>query len=299
MLFELLTGQRPFTGAGPAEVIRAIQESDPPLPRTLREDIPGALQAICLTALARDPGDRYLSARHFLLDVERFLNGEAVTAIRENSGLLLNLSTGVSLESTLEERKRPIVHHRPELASLNPGTMNFCTVSYRDGRIIADKTYHNPLEGTLAFGTQMHRQGIKLELECFGLSHVHNSLFFFEHYDFLSPPLHFSFVFGVMGGLRFNVNTVNSLIQAIPQGATWQGIGAGPFCFRVAMASAIFGGHIRVGLEDTIYINPATKEKSRGNWDQVEKAVQIARMVGRDPASPAEAREILTLPSRK
>jgi 3-keto-5-aminohexanoate cleavage enzyme len=224
---------------------------------------------------------------------------DVVTAIRENSGLLLNLSTGVSLESTLEERKRPIVHHRPELASLNPGTMNFCTVSYRDGRIIADKTYHNPLEGTVAFGTQMHRQGIKPELECFGLSHVHNCLFFFEHYDFLTPPLHFSFVFGVMGGVRFNVNTVNSFIQAIPQDATWQGIGAGPFCFRVAMASAIFGGHIRVGLEDTIYINPATKEKSRGNWDHVEKAVQIARMVGRDPVSPAEARELLTLPSRE
>jgi 3-keto-5-aminohexanoate cleavage enzyme len=224
---------------------------------------------------------------------------DIVAAIQESSGLLLNFSTGVSLESTLEERKRPIVYHQPELASLNPGTMNFCTVSYRDGSVIADKTYYNPLEGTIEFGTQMQRQGIKPELECFAISHVHNALFFFEHYDFLEPPLHFSFVFGVMGGVRFDVNMVNSFIQAIPQDATWQGIGVGPFCFRVAMASAIFRGHIRVGLEDSVYIDPATKEKSRGNWDQVEKAVQIARIVGREPASPAEAREILSLPPRE
>ena len=223
---------------------------------------------------------------------------EVVQGIRENTGLLLNLSTGVSLESTLDERMRPIRYHNPELASLNPGTMNFCTVDYRDGRIIHDKTYHNPLQATLAFGTLMHERDIKPELECFALSHVHNALFFFEHYDFLTAPLHFSFVFGVMGGVRFNSDILNSYIHAIPPGSTWQGIGAGPFCFPVAMASAIFGGHIRVGLEDNVYIDPLTKTKSQGNWDQVEKAVQIARIAGREPATPEEAREILSLPVR-
>lgn len=221
---------------------------------------------------------------------------EVVQGIRENTGLLLNLSTGVSLESTLDERMRPIRYHSPELASLNPGTMNFCTVNYRDGGIIHDKTYHNPLQATLEFGTLMHEKGIKPELECFGLSHVHNALFFFEHYDFLVAPLHFSFVFGVMGGVRFNSDILNSYIHAIPPGSTWQGIGAGPFCFPVAMASAIFGGHVRVGLEDNVYIDPLTKTRSQGNWDQVEKAVQIARIAGREPATPEEARKILSLP---
>ena len=222
---------------------------------------------------------------------------EVVQGIRENTGVLLNLSTGVSLESSLEERQRPIKLHDPELASLNPGTMNFCTVNYRDGSIIHDKTYFNPLEATLGFGTTMRRRGIKPELECFALSHVHNALFFFEHYDFLAAPLHFSFVFGVMGGVRFNSDMVNSYIHAIPSGSTWQGIGAGPNCFPVAMASAIFGGHIRVGLEDNIYIDTLTKTKSKGNWDQVEKAVQIARSAGREPATPEEARSLLSLPS--
>ncbi len=220
-----------------------------------------------------------------------------VTGIREECNVLLNLSTGVSLESTLEERMRPIVHHRPELASLNPGTMNFCTVNYRDGTVIADQTYHNPFEATIAFGKTMHGAGIKPELECFGLAHVHNALFFQEYYDFLELPLHFSFVFGVMGGVRFNANMVDAYIQAIPEGASWQGIGVGPFCFRVAMVSAAFGGQIRVGLEDNIYIDPASKTKSKGNWDQVEKAVSIARAAGREPASPEEAREILGITS--
>lgn len=222
---------------------------------------------------------------------------EVVQGLRENTRLLLNLSTGVSLESSLEERKRPVALHRPELASLNPGTMNFCTVSYRDGRIIEDKTYNNPLRGTLEFGTLMHERGIKPELECFGISHVHNALFFAEHYDFLTPPLHFSFVFGVMGGVRFNLDTLNCFIHAIPPGATWQGIGAGPLCFQVAMACAVFGGHIRVGLEDNVYIDHLSKTKAQGNWDQVEKAVQIARLAGREPASPDEARTILHLPA--
>jgi 3-keto-5-aminohexanoate cleavage enzyme len=224
--------------------------------------------------------------------------GEVVKGIRENTGLLLNLSTGVSLESTREERKRPIEYHDPELASLNPGTMNFCTVGYKDGRIIHDKTYHNPFEATLEFGTLMHGKGIKPELECFGLSHVHNALFFQDYYDFLAAPLHFSFVFGVMGGVRFNSDILNSFLHAIPPGSTWQGIGTGLNCFPVAMASAIFGGHIRVGLEDNVYIDPLTKTKSKGTWDQVKKAVEIVRAAGREPATPQEARKILSLPAR-
>ncbi|MBN1845262.1 MAG: DUF2157 domain-containing protein, partial [Sedimentisphaerales bacterium] len=80
VLYELLTDQRPFGGASVAEVCRAIQSRDPILPRTLRAQIPGPLQAICLAALEKDPADRYPSAREFLLDLERFFQGEPVVA---------------------------------------------------------------------------------------------------------------------------------------------------------------------------------------------------------------------------
>jgi len=185
------------------------------------------------------------------------------------------------------------------MASLNPGTMNFCTVNYRDGSILADKTYYNPFHATIEFGTLMQEKHIKPELECFALSHVHNALFFFEHYSFLAPPLHFSFVFGVMGGVRFNSDMVNSFIHAIPPGSTWQGIGVGPLYFQVAMASAIHGGHIRVGLEDNVYSDVLTKTKAGGNGELVDKAVEIVRLAGCHVATPAEARELLNLPGKE
>jgi 3-keto-5-aminohexanoate cleavage enzyme len=231
--------------------------------------------------------------------VDSTIMKETMDAIRQNSKLLVNLSTGVDLDFTAEQRKQPIVQHTPELASLNPGSMNFCMVNYKTGEIIMDKTYVNPFWATIDYGKLMKDKGIKPELECFAISHVHNCLFFAEHYDFLVPPLHFSIVFGVMGGIRFNSDTLNSFIHAIPAGSTWQGIGIGPICFKVAMATAALGGHIRVGLEDNIYIDPTTRTKSRGSWDQVEKAVQIAKLAGREPASPEEARKILSLPGKK
>jgi len=80
ILFELITGHRPFSGEDAREVIQAIRYSNPALPRSLQAGIPGPLQAICLAALEKNPGRRYPDARHFLQDIERFCNGEAVTA---------------------------------------------------------------------------------------------------------------------------------------------------------------------------------------------------------------------------
>ena len=88
VLFEVLTGQRPFTGATARETVDAVRHGNPPLPRELRSEIPGPLQAICLTALEKDPARRYPTARHFLLDLERFLSGEAVVA---NPGMLTDI----------------------------------------------------------------------------------------------------------------------------------------------------------------------------------------------------------------
>jgi len=224
---------------------------------------------------------------------------DVLQGIQENTHLLINLSTGfMGPGTTLEARKLPIVHHAPDLASLNPGTMNFCFVSHKDGRIAYDWTFENPFGATIEFGTLMKEKKIKPELECFGPAHVYNVLFFDQFYDFLVRPLHFSFAFGVTGGVGFAPETLIAYLNAIPAGSTWQGIGVGPFCFPVAMTSATFGGHIRVGLEDNLFVDYTTKTLSQGNWDQVEKAVQIAHMAGREVASPAEARVILNLPQR-
>ena len=241
----------------------------------------------------RDPDTGLPSADPVLID-------EVVQAIQESSGVLLNISTGFQGPFLPQEsRKLGIERHSPELASLNPGTMNFCIVNHKSGEIIYDWTFENPMKLTIEYGTLMKEKGIKPELECFALAHVQNALFLAKHHDFLVQPLHFSIVIGVTGGVPFSPDIISTFVHMLPPGSTWQGIGVGPFCFPVAMASAIHGGHIRVGLEDNIYVDYTTKELSKGNWDQVEKAVQIARIAGREVATPKDAREIYSLPEKQ
>jgi 3-keto-5-aminohexanoate cleavage enzyme len=217
-------------------------------------------------------------------------------ALRQETGLILNLSTGgMGPGIDLGNRKNVLIHESPEMASLNPGTTNFCAAKDDDGSLAYDLTFENPFRATIEYGRLMKVKGIAPEFECFSTGHVHNVLFFQQHYDFLAAPLHFSFVFGILGAVRFDPMSLAAFLHAIPPDATWQGIGVGATCFRVAMACAAFGGHTRVGLEDNIYIDPAARTLAQGSWDQVARVVRIARLVGREPATPAEARAILHL----
>jgi uncharacterized protein (DUF849 family) len=223
---------------------------------------------------------------------------EVVQGIRENTKLLINLSTGLWPEAPLAMRRKPIEAFAPEIASLNPGTMNFALVSHRTGEIVYDFTFPNPFKATIDFGHLMKEKGIKAELECFDLGHVHNVLFLDRFHDITFKPMHFSFVLGVAGGVQCDINSINAYLQAMPPGSTWQGIGVGPFCLPVAMISASLGGHFRVGLEDSLFVDYTNNVLARGNWELVEKGVQIAKLAGREVASPEEARELLSLPAR-
>lgn len=220
-----------------------------------------------------------------------------IQGIRERTDLLINLSTGINLKYDPEERGRPIREFDPDMASLNPGTMNFCLYDYRKEEFSMDETYLNPFSLTIDFAKIMQKKKIKPELECFDIGHVVNTFWLFRK-GLLDKPAHYSFVFGVLGGIDFSLDNLNCFRHSIPADSTWQAIGVGPACFPAAMAAAISGGHIRVGLEDNIYIDFARKEKAKGSWDQVEKAVKIAQLANREPATPEEAREILHLPKR-
>jgi len=222
--------------------------------------------------------------------------GPVIEGIRAKTDLLINLSTGG--RKGPEDRGRGIRTFDPELASLNPGTMNFCFYDYKKEEFSDDGTYLNPFSQTIDFAKIMQQRKIKPECECFDVGHVNNTQWLFRK-GLLDKPAHYSFVLGVIGGIEFNLENLLSMRRNIPEGSTWQPIGIGPACFPAAMASAIEGGHIRVGLEDNIYIDFARREKAKGSWDQVEKAVKIAQLVNREPATPAEARMILNLPKRE
>jgi 3-keto-5-aminohexanoate cleavage enzyme len=227
--------------------------------------------------------------------VDSVVMQETIDAITSNCNCIVNLSTGVGLNTSLEDRKQPILQHRPEMASLNPGSTNFCQVNWRTGEIVNDHTYINPFEATVEFGRIMVEKGIKPEMECFSPSHIETVKFLHEHHNISPEPLHFGLVFGVAGSMQFSHTMLSACLNLLPQGATWKGIGIGPNCYKVMFAAAAMGGHIRVGLEDNVHIDQTSKQLSQGSWDQVEKAVEISHLVGRAPATPDEAREILGL----
>lgn len=220
-----------------------------------------------------------------------------IEGIRAKTDLLINLTTGGRTFST-EERGRTVRHFDPDMASLNPGTMNFCFYDYKKEEFSVDGTYLNPFSQTMEYAKIMQEKKIKPELECFDVGHITNTQWLFRK-GFVDKPAHYSFVLGVLGGIDFNLENLLCMRRNIPAGSTWQPIGVGAACFPAAMASALEGGHIRVGLEDNIYIDIARREKAKGSWDQVEKAVKIAQLVNREPATPAEARMILNLPRRE
>ena len=225
--------------------------------------------------------------------VDSTIMSETMDAITSNCDCIVNLSTGIGLTATLEDRKQPILQHRPEMASLNPGTTNFNIVNWHTGEILLDHTYENPFSATVEFAKIMMDKNIKPEMECFSPSHIENVIFLHEHHKLSPDPINFGLVFGLAGAMQFSHTMLAACIDLLPVGATWNGIGIGPNCYKVMLAAASLGGHIRVGLEDNIHIDQTTKRLSKGSWDQVEKAVSVSRLVGRDAATPSEARSIL------
>jgi len=217
--------------------------------------------------------------------------------IREKTDLLINLTTGINLKPDILSRGHGIRDFDPELASLNPGTMNFCLYNFREEEFTLDEPYLNPISLSVEFAKIMKEKRIKPEMECFDIGHVSNTSWL-ERKGVVERPMHFSIVFGVIGGIQFNLENLIAFKSSLPPGSTWQAIGVAGSCFPAAMAAAISGGHIRCGLEDNIYIDIAHKVKAKGSWDQVQKCVSIARMAGREPATPEEARKILNLPKR-
>jgi uncharacterized protein (DUF849 family) len=112
----------------------------------------------------------------------------------------------------------------------------------------------------------------------------------------LRRPLQYSFVLGVLGGAPPAAETLAAMARAIDSRDTWEVIGIGRAQWKLVGAALALGGNVRVGLEDNFYLDAAGTEMARGNGPLVEKAVRMARDIGREPMSPAEARVALSLP---
>lgn len=213
-------------------------------------------------------------------DVNRF--EETIKAIKEKCpDVIIQPSTGGAVGMSNDERLQPILLN-PEMCTLDCGSVNFG----------GDEVFINSENDVIYFAEKIYEKGILPELECFGKMHVDQVMRLYKK-GFIKDHLHFSFVLGIPGGMTGEERDFLFLKDSIPDSATYSVAGVGRYEFKLAVLSIRHGGHVRVGLEDNIYISKGVK--AEGNKALVEEVVRIARLYGREVASPQEARKILGL----
>ena len=198
--------------------------------------------------------------------------------------VILIPSTGGAVGMTAEERLQP-TELFPEMATLDCGTCNF-----------GDDVFENTMPTMRAFGKRMIENGIKPEYECFEMGHLDTILKMAKKGQVPGDPMQFNFVLGVPGCTPATVKNLCWLVDAIPAGSTWTATGIGRSAFTLAAPTIVMGGNVRVGFEDNLYVSRGVLARSNG--ELVEKVVRISRELGREIASPAEARESLSLKAR-
>ncbi|KGL49826.1 3-keto-5-aminohexanoate cleavage protein [Porphyromonas cangingivalis] len=215
---------------------------------------------------------------------ERFK--ECIDAIlKEIPDVILIPSTGGAVGMTAEERLQP-TELFPEMATLDCGTCNF-----------GDEVFENTMPMMRAFGKRMIENNIKPEYECFEMGHLDTIVRMAKKGEVPGAPMQFNFVLGVPGCTPATVENLAWLVRNIPEGSTWTATGIGRSEFTLGAAAIVMGGHVRVGFEDNLYISKGVLAKSNG--ELVEKVVRIAKELGREIATPAEARRILGLPAKQ
>lgn len=217
-------------------------------------------------------------------DRERFR--VVMDAIRkELPDVIMIPSTGGATGMTPEERLQP-TELMPEMATLDCGTCNF-----------GDEVFENTMPTMRAFGKRMIENNIKPEYECFEIGHLDTVLNMAKKGEVPGAPMQFNFVLGVPGCTPATVDNLAFLVNKIPAGSTWTVTGVGRFAWTMAAAGIIMGGNVRVGFEDNVYLGKGHKAASNG--ELVEKVVRLAKELGREIATPDEARAILSMPPRQ
>ncbi|MCC6554688.1 MAG: 3-keto-5-aminohexanoate cleavage protein [Polyangiaceae bacterium] len=208
----------------------------------------------------------------------RELFAEAIAAIREKTDVIVQTSTGGAVGMSGEERAQPLLC-RPEMATLNCGTINF-----------GDEVFENPRPLIRDLARRIREAGSVPELECYEVGHVDEALALLAQ-GHLLEPLHFQFVLGVPGGIGAREDVLRFLISQVPPRATWAVAAVGRHQRPMTELAMRLGGHARVGLEDNIFLEKGVL--AEGSAPLVARAAAYARSVGREVVDPARARQIL------
>jgi uncharacterized protein (DUF849 family) len=230
-------------------------------------------------------------------------------SIKRRSDAVVNLTTGGSPYMSVAERVRPAEVWKPEVASLNMGSMNFGLFPMlRRFKEFEHEWERAMLEGShdLVFRNSytdiryaletLNETGARYEFECYDTSHLHNLAYFLAE-GLVKPPLFIQTVFGLMGGIGSHPEEVLHMRRTADRlfgtDYRWSVLGAGRAQMPVAAMAAAMGGHVRVGLEDSLWIGKGQLAES--NAAQVKQVRQIIESLGLSVATPDEAREILVL----
>ena len=200
--------------------------------------------------------------------------------IEAKCNIIVQPSTGGATWHTPEERLQP-VELSPEMATLSAGTVNF-----------GPDVFMNSQEYMEKFAKRMLELGVKPEIEVFERGMINNALALVKK-GLVKEPLHFDFVLGVPGACPGEVDDLMYMVKSIPANSTWTVAGIGRYETPLAVMAIIMGGNVRVGFEDNVYYSKGVLAES--NAQLVERIARISKELGREIATPDEAREILGL----
>jgi uncharacterized protein (DUF849 family) len=230
--------------------------------------------------------------------------------IKQRSAVVVNITTGGAPTMSIEERVRPAATFKPEVASLNMGSMNFGlypmlgrykTFKYEWERPYLEGSRERIFKNTFAdieyILTTCAENGTRFEIECYDIGHLY-TLAHFADRGVVKPPFFIQSVFGILGGIGPHPEDVMHMRRTADRlfGRTtyhWSVLGAGRNQMPIAAMAAAMGGNVRVGLEDSLWLGPGRLAES--NAAQVLKARDIIEALGLEIATPDEARQILGL----
>lgn len=205
----------------------------------------------------------------------------SIEAIRGACGVkpIIQLSTGGAVGEAMEKRIAPAVELKPEMASLNVGSMNFC-----------DDVFINHPHDVEKLAGHFRDLGVIPEVEVYEPGHIDIAKRLIKK-GLLTHPVHYQFVLGVPGGMNGEVRSLVFMRESIDPQDGWAVAGIGRYELPLAVHAILMGGHVRVGLEDNVYYSKGVL--ARSNAQLVERITRVAREVGREVASPDEAKDYL------
>jgi uncharacterized protein (DUF849 family) len=235
--------------------------------------------------------------------------GRFLPRIKQQTNAVINITSGGSPFMKVEERVKPAETFKPEVASLNMGSINFGLFHLLDRykefkhswekeflESTRDLVFRNSFKDIEYILKTCSNNNTRFEFECYDIAHLYNLKHFLDR-GLVKPPLFVQSVFGILGGIGTHAEDVMQMKRTADRlfgdQYRWSVLGAGSAQMRIAAMAAAMGGNVRVGLEDSLWAGPGRLATS--NAEQVRIARSIIEGLGLAIASPEEAREILEL----